>query len=70
MSVTQGRNSDTTLRNDDPGAKVGAILANQDRVIDALKALCVKIDADGGIGGHTNYAATISDALTKLSLIG
>ena len=43
------------------------MLKNQDAIIDALKALTAKLDADAGIT-DTNYASTVTDVLAKLKL--
>lgn len=43
------------------------MLVKQDAIIDALKAMAAKLDADAGVT-DTDYAATITDALAKLEL--
>jgi len=52
-----------------PKSATQAILLKQDEIIDALKALAAKLDADSGdTGGDSDYAASISDALAKIKL--
>ena len=46
-----------------------AVLVKQDEIIEALKALTAKLDADSGdTGGDSDYAATVTDALEKVEL--
>jgi hypothetical protein len=45
-----------------------AMLRNQDAVIDAIKAIAAKLDADAGVT-DTNYASTITDLLSKIALV-
>jgi hypothetical protein len=50
-----------------PGSAEQAILEKQDQMIDMLKALTAKLDADGGVT-DTNYASTLTDSLSKVAL--
>ena len=50
-----------------PGSAEQASLIKQDALIDALKALTAKMDADIGVT-DTDYAATLTDALEKVEL--
>lgn len=52
---------------DAPEKTVRAILTNQDAIIDAVKALCAKLDLDAGVT-DTNYSALISNSLNKILL--
>lgn len=46
-----------------------AILRKQDEIIDLLKALTAKLDADAAdTGGDSDFAATLTDALEKVVL--
>jgi len=53
-------------------SSIQAILRKQDELIEALKALTAKLDADIGAGGasETDYAAAITDAIEKVKLVG
>lgn len=51
---------------DDPSKQGQAVQSQLDAVVDALKALCAKLDTDA-VGG-ADYAATISDSLKKIVL--
>ena len=53
---------------DAPEKTISALLSNNDALIDAVKALCAKLDADAGVT-DTNYAALISNSLSKIDLI-
>lgn len=44
-----------------------AVLIKQDEIIDDLKALAAKLDADAGVT-DTDYASSITDALEKVDL--
>jgi len=58
------------LTHDAPNNTVEAMLTKQDAIIDALKALAAKIDADSGdTGGDSDYASLITDSLAKLELV-
>lgn len=61
---------DAPTVNDNASATVKEMLATQDALINAMKALTAKMDADSGGGGETNYAALITDALEKVKFIG
>lgn len=50
-----------------PKSAEQGMLQNQDALIDAMKALAAKLDADSGVN-DTDFASTITDALEKLSL--
>lgn len=45
--------------------QVLALQTKVDLLTDAVKALCAKLDGDAGVTS-TDYAATISDALSKV----
>lgn len=51
---------------DAPEKQVAALMSKVDELVDALKALTAKMDADGF--GDTDYAATISDSIAKIEL--
>lgn len=51
---------------DAPEKQVAAIMSKLDELIDAMKALGAKLDADG-VGG-ADYAALVTDALKKIEL--
>lgn len=44
-----------------------AVLVKQDEIIDLLKSLMAKLDADGGVT-DTDYASVLTDALEKVAL--
>jgi len=44
-----------------------AVLVKQDEIIDLLKSLSAKLDADAGVT-DADYAAVITDALEKVKL--
>lgn len=68
MSEDTGRrDASEELTHDAPNATVEGMLTKQDELIDAIKALCVKLDADVGVT-DADYASSISDALAKLKL--
>lgn len=68
MSQTLGRLTSTEgVPHDNPSATVAAILTKQDQIIDMLKALTAKLDADGGVT-DADYA-TLTDSLKKVDLI-
>jgi hypothetical protein len=54
------------ILHDAPEKQISAMLSKQDEIIDLIKALCEKLDADA-VGG-ADYAATISDGLKKIQL--
>ncbi len=47
--------------------QVLALTTKVDQLTDAIKALTAKLDTDGGVTG-TDFAATITDALSKLQI--
>lgn len=49
------------------GSAEQAMLQKQDEIIDLLKALTAKLDADAGVA-DTNYAALITNSLNKVVL--
>jgi hypothetical protein len=51
---------------DAPEKTISALLSNQDAMVDAIKALCAKLDFDAL--GSANYAASISNSLSKIVL--
>ncbi len=51
-----------------PKSAEQAMLKKMDEMIDAIKALTAKLDADATVT-DTDYAATISDALDKVKLV-
>jgi hypothetical protein len=53
---------------DAPEKLIAALLTSQDAMIDAIKALTAKLDADAGVT-DTTYAALISNGLTKIALM-
>lgn len=70
MSTELGRLSSSEASQpvpyDSPEKTMSAVLSKQDAIIDALKALTAKLDADGGVA--TDYAATITASLSKIDL--
>ena len=68
MSTTKGRKTFTqyTRTMADRSAEQG-MLVKQDAIIDTLKALAAKLDADAGVT-DTDYASTLTDLLSKLEL--
>jgi len=50
-----------------PGGSVQAILVNQDALIDAMKAMAAKLDADTGVA-DTDFESSITDSLDKAEL--
>jgi len=50
---------------DDPTKGFQAVLTKQDEIIDLLKALTAKLDADGGVS-DTDFASLLTDDLNKL----
>ena len=71
MSERGGRQDDRVDEpnvHDAPNRTVEVMLSNQDRLIDALKGMAAKLDADGGVT-DTDYAADLTDAIGKLDLI-
>lgn len=54
------------VKMDTPSKEVAAVLTKLDEVIDALKALTAKMDAE--TVGSADYAATITDAIEKIKL--
>ena len=71
MSLTLGRLSSTELGkpvlHDQPSKTSSAVMSKLDELIDAIKALTAKLDADAGVT-DTNYAALISNAISKVDL--
>jgi len=70
MSEQLGRlvNPEQIVIHDAPEQTVSAILTKQDEIIDLLKALTAKIDADSGdTGGDADYS-DLTAALNKVSL--
>lgn len=52
---------------DDPTKAYSALLTKMDEVIEAIKGITAKIDADSGdTGGDTDYAALWTDSIEKL----
>jgi len=49
------------------GSTEQAMLIKQDELIDLLKSLMAKLDADAGVT-DTDYAATLTDLLEKVQL--
>lgn len=47
--------------------QVLALTTKVDQLTDALKAIAAKLDGDSGVNS-TNYASTITDALSKLQI--
>lgn len=68
-SNTAGRGKSTSkFTNTVPNkSATQAILRNQDAIIDSIKALAAKLDADAGVT-DTDYASTITDLLSKVTL--
>lgn len=69
----KGRRDKTGNRFQDtvaPGSALQAVLIKQDEIIDQLKALTAKMDADFAdvTNASTDYAASITDALDKVEL--
>ena len=56
------------LTHDAPSNTVEAMLTKQDAIVDAIKAMAAKLDADAGVT-DTDYASSITDSLAKLKLI-
>ena len=52
---------------DNPSKVVEAALTKQDEIIEMLKALTAKLDADTGVTS-TNFAETLTDALRAIEL--
>ena len=52
---------------DAPNKQIAAMLTQQDKLIDAIKALTAKLDLDATVT-DSNYAALISDGLNKIQL--
>jgi len=50
---------------DDPTKAYSALLTKVDEMIDLLKALTAKLDADAGVT-DTDFASTLTDSLEKL----
>lgn len=51
------------------GSALQGMLRKQDEIIDLLKALTAKLDADSAdTGGDSDYAAELTDALEKVKL--
>jgi len=54
---------------DAPEKQMAAVMSKLDEMIDAIKALTAKLDADSAdTGGDADYAAEVSDALNKIEL--
>lgn len=72
MSLTLGRLPQAlvgkSIPYDAPERTVQALLTANDKLIDAIKAIAAKLDADAGVT-DTNYAATITNSLQKIDLI-
>lgn len=70
-SITLGRlpasEAGKPVLHDAPEKQIEAMLSQQDAIIAAIKALCVKLDADTSLD-EDDYAATISDPLAPLAL--
>lgn len=69
-STKVGREGSTgTFQNTvSPKSAEQAMLMKMDELVDAVKALTAKLDADAGVA-DTNYAALISAALEKIKLV-
>lgn len=71
MSTSTGRLSSSEQKQavtyDSPEKTMSAVLSKLDEVVDALKALTAKLDADSGVNG-TDYAALITAAINKIDL--
>jgi len=71
MSDKVGRQDDRLDKpnfHDAPNRTVEVMLSNQDKLIDAIKGMAAKLDADGGVG-DADYATLLTDALGKLDLV-
>jgi hypothetical protein len=54
---------------DAPEKQMAAVMSKLDEMIEAMKLLAAKLDADAGdTGGDNDYAALITDALGKIEL--
>lgn len=54
---------------DAPEKQMAAVMSKLDELIDAMKALAAKLDADSGdTGGDSDYAALVTDAINKIEL--
>ena len=73
MSIQYGRleSANQKVINDTPSVKVAAMLSKQDEIIDTLAALTAKMDADFAdvTNASVDYAASITDGLTKIDII-
>jgi len=73
MSIQYGRLESASQKviNDTPSVKVAAMLSKQDEIIDTLASLTAKMDADFAdvANASVNYAASITDGLTKIDII-
>jgi hypothetical protein len=70
QSITKGRGKASSVKSNTVPNKSAtqAILRKQDEIIDLLKSLTAKLDADAGVT-DTDYAALITAALEKVKLI-
>ena len=62
-----GEHDPAHVQYDAPSQTVSAIISKMDEMVDAMKALTAKLDADSGdTGGDSDYAALVSDSIEKL----
>ena len=63
----QGANISRKTNTIAPKSAEQAMLQKQDEIIDLLKSLAAKLDADTGVN-DTDFASTLTDALEKVKL--
>lgn len=70
QSISKGRGKASSVKSNTIPNKSAtqAILRKQDEIIDLLKALAAKLDADAGVT-DTDYASLLTNALEKVKLI-
>lgn len=51
---------------DAPEKQMQAVMSKLDELVDVIKALTAKLDADGGV--DTDYAAEVTASLSKIQL--